>query len=182
MKSFLLMTVAAISLACPTGASAAELLFDVTGVVTASFIVDPAVTPNINTQYSFGYRPVTVLYNGTSLTSQAQFASLPYGGFTLFTNTSALNQSGYLIQTLGGQLFTGTLTAPTFVLGSFSYSNATYLTNDGSLALGSINLRVSEVSSAVPEPVTWAMMLIGFGFIGGAMRLHRKQKLTVSYA
>jgi PEP-CTERM motif len=36
---------------------------------------------------------------------------------------------------------------------------------------------------AVPEPTTWAMMLLGFGFIGGAMRsAKRKQKVTVSYA
>lgn len=31
-----------------------------------------------------------------------------------------------------------------------------------------------SVSSAVPEPATWAMMLLGIGFVGGAMR--RKQK------
>lgn len=35
---------------------------------------------------------------------------------------------------------------------------------------------------AVPEPSTWAMMLLGFGFVGGAMRARRRQKLTVSYA
>ncbi|OBX18036.1 hypothetical protein A9995_13945 [Erythrobacter sp. QSSC1-22B] len=36
---------------------------------------------------------------------------------------------------------------------------------------------------AVPEPATWAMMLLGFGFVGGALRASkRRQKLTVSYA
>lgn len=36
---------------------------------------------------------------------------------------------------------------------------------------------------AVPEPSSWAMMLLGFGFVGGAMRsAKRKQRLTVSYA
>ena len=36
---------------------------------------------------------------------------------------------------------------------------------------------------AVPEPATWAMMLLGFGFIGGMMRsAKRRRKLTVSYA
>jgi hypothetical protein len=39
------------------------------------------------------------------------------------------------------------------------------------------------VTAAVPEPATWAMMLLGFGFVGGAMRsAKRRQKLTVSYA
>jgi hypothetical protein len=30
--------------------------------------------------------------------------------------------------------------------------------------------------SGVPEPSTWAMMLIGFGAIGGAMRLKRREQ------
>lgn len=30
-----------------------------------------------------------------------------------------------------------------------------------------------EVSGAVPEPATWAMMIIGFGVVGGAMRRRR---------
>lgn len=40
-----------------------------------------------------------------------------------------------------------------------------------------------SIGGAVPEPTTWAMMLIGFGFVGGAMRsAKRRQKVTVSYA
>ena len=43
-------------------------------------------------------------------------------------------------------------------------------------------VQFASVKSAVPEPATWAMMLMGFGAIGFAMR--RRQKLTtrVSYA
>jgi PEP-CTERM motif-containing protein len=37
--------------------------------------------------------------------------------------------------------------------------------------------------SAVPEPATWAMMLLGFGLVGGALRsAKRKPKPTLSYA
>lgn len=36
------------------------------------------------------------------------------------------------------------------------------------------------VPSPVPEPATWAMMIIGFGLVGGAMR--RRHSLTVTYA
>ena len=42
--------------------------------------------------------------------------------------------------------------------------------------------RPTQIAAAVPEPATWAMMLLGFGFIGGAMRSRRRQKVTVSYA
>jgi hypothetical protein len=35
------------------------------------------------------------------------------------------------------------------------------------------NLRVNDLSSAVPEPATWAMMILGFGALGGAIRRQR---------
>jgi len=39
------------------------------------------------------------------------------------------------------------------------------------------------LSSAVPEPATWAIMLIGFGAVGGALRsAKRRQKVSVSYS
>lgn len=34
--------------------------------------------------------------------------------------------------------------------------------------------------SAVPEPATWAMMILGFGFVGASMR--RRQSVRVSFA
>lgn len=35
---------------------------------------------------------------------------------------------------------------------------------------------------AVPEPGTWAMMILGFGAVGGAMRSRRRNRVSVSYA
>lgn len=37
-------------------------------------------------------------------------------------------------------------------------------------------------AGAVPEPATWALMLLGFGAIGGTMRRQRKANVKVSYA
>lgn len=37
-------------------------------------------------------------------------------------------------------------------------------------------------TAAVPEPATWAFMIVGFGAIGGAMRRKRKANVKVSYA
>jgi hypothetical protein len=38
------------------------------------------------------------------------------------------------------------------------------------------------LSNAVPEPATWAMMILGFGLIGGAMRQAKRQTVRVRYA
>lgn len=47
----------------------------------------------------------------------------------------------------------------------------------------SINGNVSAVAAAVPEPATWAMMILGLGAVGFAMRRRQKNvKTTVSYA
>jgi hypothetical protein len=49
------------------------------------------------------------------------------------------------------------------------------------LASGSNSFEIDRlaVSGAVPEPATWAMMIAGFGFIGGTMRVRRR---TLSFA
>ena len=38
------------------------------------------------------------------------------------------------------------------------------------------------IASAVPEPATWAMMILGFGAIGGAMRKRGSQKARAQFA
>ncbi len=43
-------------------------------------------------------------------------------------------------------------------------------------------VRVLTAAPAVPEPSTWAMMIGGFGLVGGAMRRRRKVSTKVSYA
>jgi hypothetical protein len=48
---------------------------------------------------------------------------------------------------------------------------------------GRISLNLSTANGAVPEPSTWAMLLLGFGVVGGAMRsAKRRQRVSVAYA
>lgn len=37
----------------------------------------------------------------------------------------------------------------------------------------SISFTLSGVTGAVPEPATWAMMILGFGLVGAALRQRR---------
>jgi hypothetical protein len=48
-----------------------------------------------------------------------------------------------------------------------------------------ITLTAGDISGggvgAVPEPATWAMMIVGFGIVGGSMR-YRRRNTTVNFA
>ncbi|MBI0477201.1 PEP-CTERM sorting domain-containing protein [Sphingomonas sp. MA1305] len=46
----------------------------------------------------------------------------------------------------------------------------------------SINGNVAAVSAAVPEPATWAMMILGMGAIGFVMRRRKTVNMTVRFA
>lgn len=63
-----------------------------------------------------------------------------------------------------------------------TYSNEGYPNPGGGYGnAGAATLLVSEFG-AVPEPATWAMMIVGFGMIGFAMRRRSNVRTTVSYA
>lgn len=59
--------------------------------------------------------------------------------------------------------------------------------NSGIFGLGSKGAKVGatftmlEAAAPVPEPASWAMLIAGFGLVGGAMRA-RKANTTVSFA
>ena len=54
----------------------------------------------------------------------------------------------------------------------------TFGINPGSIS--GVSLYSTGPLGMVPEPAAWAMMILGFGLIGGAMR--RRQTATVAYA
>lgn len=67
-------------------------------------------------------------------------------------------------------------------LGGFAtqIASARVVTSD---YLGIDNFRFVQSAAAVPEPATWAMLLVGFGFVGGSLRsARRRQKVSVSFA
>lgn len=49
---------------------------------------------------------------------------------------------------------------------------------DTQLTLFTNSLTVERISSAVPEPATWAMMIIGFGAVGSMARSSRRRQLV----
>jgi hypothetical protein len=154
-----LMLACAMALQLPGSADAAAYLFTLSGPNTASFMLDSSPAPAGSGATYFAVQNVTGTYNGSPLT---------FGGLTFYTAGAA---SGGLLASSGGttfldlegpQLFTGTTASPTFRLGIFNL-------DDG--ARGSYILSIAAPS--VPEPGTWAMMLIGFGAMALAFRTRR---------
>ena len=45
--------------------------------------------------------------------------------------------------------------------------------NSVTFATSQAAFEIDEVAAAVPEPATWAIMLLGFGMIGSALRRRR---------
>jgi hypothetical protein len=75
--------------------------------------------------------------------------------------------------TSGGYLFVGAQTAPAF----HSAGGIALRTNELCLANGGPPSVCGDILPPVPEPATWAMLIIGFGAIGGALRHRRRQVL-----
>ena len=104
-----------------------------------------------------------LLYDFASTTNSNGLLTLEFRlANSLFTNAIAgLNYNSNL--TFGGSLVRLNLSQ------TLGYSVAGGQANFGTQRLGTFN-----VAAAVPEPSTWALMLLGFGAIGTAMRRRRK--------
>lgn len=61
----------------------------------------------------------------------------------------------------------------------WSLSDLNGVTSDDGLAID--DFRLTATVAAVPEPTTWAMMLLGFGMVAGAAR-YRRRSVTTVYA
>lgn len=169
----LLISAAAAALATPAAANAATVLFDFTGDDGRSFTftLEQGQTPDQAVSFGSATRIQFFDVPGT-FTGLEGMSNIAFGtGFFGSLQVSALGGN-----TFGGpDLFDGSETNPQFNLGEFELI-PTALTPAG--AGGS--LTISQVA-AVPEPATWAMMLVGFGFAGMMLR-RRRTAAKVNYA
>ncbi len=103
-----------------------------------------------------------------STSTYAQFATLFSNGFQ---SSNVGSTSGQSVSTR--MLNPGNMSANTWLIGA-AFVNPNEDCKSGSKknqpCLDGFKLSQVSVLSAVPEPSTWMMMLIGFGFVGFAMR------------
>ena len=179
MRKVVLSLAAAAAL---TGASAANAAISIGG--TSGPIVVGA--PNNSTM------PEKVNFDTTTNTAGSvspwfEFSNDLSGTYTfaLITSTSGATVTLERLLTGGGatkiQEVTGSsnsLTLQTGVLDAGATYRFLYTFNAGDGG-GTVSGNASFLQSSVPEPATWAMMLVGFGGIGMAMR-RRRSSMTLA--
>ena len=178
----------------PSSASAATLLFELEGnepgKYSASFLFDTEMDPAVTLSSFIRYNGLTIDFTrpNSSVQETAAFSN------TGVTFRTLGNQGGLFLGFLGGspsgfqvfgpQLFSGPTTDPTFLTGTFGLSDIPRQRTTDPLQVN-YTLSISEVGAAVPEPSTWALMLLGFAAVGFGMRNRRKKSagnLSVSYS
>ena len=176
MRKILLAAAGAMALVGgATTANAAATVTAVTSPLTApasslfgdTFNNMPGATTAINDTFTFNLI-------GSGL-ADAQVSTILLGGLANITFTSV---------SLDGNAFTKTSTDPGpetwALLSPIALSNGTHtinvmgtLTGPNGAYSGTLN-----VANAVPEPATWAMMLVGFAGVGFALRRRRRPVLA----
>jgi hypothetical protein len=119
---------------------------------------------------------LTFTVSGSTFTT-ATFNLIGDGSVTIF-GTDAGGDAFSEAFTLGtGSNFFGIVATGGDVLTGFTVNSTSGFQDLRQLRLGGVS-----VSSAVPEPGTWAMMLLGFGGMGVAMRRRRRNVMLTQMA
>lgn len=121
--------------------------------------------------FSFGSRVFTLADDPMAM---VQYNNGNFNGF-VFNTTFSFEGANYLFSLNGGSLK---------VVSEADPFGQPYI--NGYINIGNSSLTGSTpytpTAGAVPEPTTWALMILGFAAVGGAMRSRRKPRVTVSYA
>ncbi|WP_294058572.1 PEPxxWA-CTERM sorting domain-containing protein [Sphingomonas sp.] len=160
---FLLLALLATLVAAP--ANATQLLYTLTGAgplgAKITFQIKDEPDPTASNALGFTLDGVTV--NLGPLSGIRTIAFVNTGGLQIRNGgTTVLGLAGGA----SPRLFTGTTGNPTMKTGDFTLtgSSGTYL------------LHVA----AVPEPATWAMLILGFGAIGVALRTRPARRAALA--
>ncbi len=131
-----------------------------------------------NTTFAAGSNLFTGTFQNASISGFQGGTTASFVGFN--TSGAALSYTSDFLDLSGvtGQDFIFSLTS---VLGTLSASSGDALRDFNAVASGSFSAAIPETIAAVPEPGTWAMMIVGFGMVGGTLR-YRRQTLVRTFA
>ena len=156
--------IAALAVMATSAHAAQELQFQFTGGPSGTFTFDLSSTPTPFSDpggyaqyYVTGTADASVYWGPAAGTAPIVFVDIADGFIQVDTATNYYT----FVNTPQTPYFTGTYNAPTFAPGvSYHWADAT-----GGDAL---------IITALPEPAAWALMLVGFAGLGGALRASRR--------
>ena len=168
----LLCGIAFSSVVASVPANAQALNFTLSGARNATFTLNSSTPTSFTTNALIGnqifFDNVAGIFGGTAGTGNISFGS------NLVSELQIQSANLGFTQLTGPDLFTGSAASPIFNIGTFNLS--------GGFSSGASTLTISRaVVAAVPEPGTWAMMLLGFGAVGFAVR-RRRPTVNVRHA
>lgn len=149
-------------------AYAAPLIFNFSGPSgTAVFQLDSNPTPSTSQTFigsdQFSFSNVAGTFGGVAGTA----STISFGN-GIYSSLSITAANLGFTQFISPTLFTGSPKTPTFLTGSFTLVNPFF--GNGTLSISPV-----AVSGAVPEPASWAMMILGMGAVGFALRSAKRR-------
>ena len=194
MKKLLLSTLAAATMALPSVAHADTIVFDVTGSQSFADFLDAAnevsfLNIGAGSHVTGVAFDVNITAFSPSYLSEARLAftdsDVTVGVFSTpgvadFMSGTASYSGNTDLVGAGLDFFVG---ADGLLRLEFNESFTDGVNPDAIWNSGTYTFTYDPaVTGAVPEPATWALLILGFGLIGGAMRARRKTNVTVTYA
>jgi len=179
-KLTMLLAVAAAAIATPASAAVFDFTFNTTSTLfggPTQTIVGTFTTADTSVdRFGFSALQITGIsgtINGQAITGLYDLAG-PYYYLT----------SGPTFLDGGGVRFNTALAQNIAFFHQDNVASDIYRVNgNGTIsAFGSATSRAAVATSAVPEPATWALMLMGFGAMGVALRRRKAGKAVSAYA
>lgn len=177
---------------CSTNGDRIGNNYGTTSLVTISSAIVPGATGAGSNLFHYettafgGVGPGVYGFNNSSRETASSITFTPAAGYELSildfryfrSNSTSLRSSFEIVDAAGTQLFTETGSGGTVTVNTaFSSGPLTFLfySERGNPVVADLRYDVRAVGAstnpgAVPEPATWAMMIGGFGLVGGAMR------------
>jgi len=172
MRTLLSASYLIAALAVPAAAHADTFVFTPTGGAAISFTLDPSDLLFSSSPFYTYYTPVTVMAAGrttefgtVTIYDPTTYSSLGEGSLDFFIDESITGIDSYYT---GPILYSGSLSEPTFVAGTYDLGADP---SQGDRGTGTL---VIDGGSAATTPEPSSLMLLGTGVLGLAGAVHRR--------